>query len=146
MAAPTINSSTVIKRFSNSIEITTATTNENILGCMASSGQEILVTSVHVHNDDGTNAATFQLKKYNQDGTPMNSNVGISQAAIGADTVAGASLGGYHNISVAAQNTFVAIDSTMGWTLKENESLVFQASAANDLAVWLSYTVYGPDA
>jgi len=143
MAAPTLNGSTPIARYTASIPVSTATTNENILGNTASSNKEILVTSCIVHNSDGSNDATFQLKKYDQDGTPMNSDVGLAQAAIGADVVAGSSLGGYHNISVAAQNSFVAIDATMNFTLKENESLVFQASAANDLDVWVNYTVLG---
>lgn len=143
MTAPTINTTTAVARYTASIPISTATTNENILGNNASSGKEILVTSCIIHNVDGSAAATFQLKKYDQDGTPMNSDVGLAQAAIGADVVAGSSLGGYHNISVAAQNSFVAVDATMNFTLKENESLVFQASAANDLDVWISYTVLG---
>jgi len=143
MANPTITGTIGVVSFSASTIISTATTNENLLGNTASSGKLIRVHSLVVHNIDGSAAATFQLKRYDQDGTPMHSDVGTYQAAIGADIVAGSDLGGLHNISVAAQNSLVVYDNTQNVTLQEDESLVIQASAANDLSVEIHYSVIG---
>lgn len=143
MANPTITGTIGVVSFSASTIISTATTNENLLGNTASSGKLIRVHSLIVHNIDGTSAATFQLKRYDQDGTPMHSDVGTYQTAIGADVVAGSDLGGFHNISVAAQNSLVVYDNTQNVTLQEDESLIIQASAANDLSVEIHYSVIG---
>jgi len=143
MANPALTGDMTVTGLSTSIKISTATTNENILANKASSGKLIRVDLLIVHNVDGSSAATFQLKRYNQDGTGMNSNTGANEVAIGSDVVAGSDLGGPHNISVAAQASQVMIDKTMGFTLLEDESLILQASAANDLDVWLVWTVLG---
>jgi hypothetical protein len=143
MANPIITGSVEVKSYSASTIITTATTDENIIGNIASSGKLLRITSMVVHNIDGAAAATFQLRKRDQDGTPMHSNVGPYQVAIGADVVAGTDLGGYHNISVAAANSLVVVDQSMGVTLQEDESYVMQASAASDLSVEVHYSVIG---
>ena len=143
MANPAITGTVGVVSFSASSLISTATTNENIIGNVASSGKLVRIHSLTVHNIDGTNAATFQLKRYDQDGVPMHSNVGTYQAAIGGDTVAGTDVGGFHNISVAAANSLVVYDNSMNVTLQEDESFVMQASAANDLSVEINYSVIG---
>ena len=143
MANPAITGSVGVKSYSASSMISTATTNECIIGNIAASGKLIRIHSLTVHNIDGSAAATFQLKRYNQDGVPMHSNVGTYQAAIGADTVAGADVGGFHNISVAAANSLVVYDNAMNVTLQEDESFVMQASAASDLSVEINYSVIG---
>jgi hypothetical protein len=143
MANPAITGSIGIKSYSASTIISTATTDECLIGNIASSGKLVRIHSLVIHNIDGTNAATFQLKRRDQDGVPMHSNVGTYQAAIGGDTVAGTDVGGYHNISVAAGNSLVVIDTNMNVTLQEDESYVIQASAANDLAVEVNYSVIG---
>ena len=63
MANPTITGTIGVVSFSASTIISTATTNENLLGNTASSGKLIRVHSLVVHNIDGSAAATFQLKR-----------------------------------------------------------------------------------
>lgn len=143
MSNPQITGSIPVKSYSASTIISTATTNENIIGNMASSSKLIRITSLVVHNIDGAAPATFQLKRRSEDGVPMHTNVGTYQAAIGGDTVAGTDLGGYHNISVAFGTSLVVIDQSMGVTLQEDESYIMQASVANDLSVEINYSVIG---
>ncbi len=142
MANPAITGSVAVKSFGSHQKISTTAT-ENLLMNAASSGKLVRVHSVTVHNIDGTNAATFTLDAYDQDGTGMSSQAAANGVAIGSDTVAGSSLGGFKAISVAAANALVVIDTTMNFVLLEDQSLVFTASAANDLSVSIMYSTIG---
>lgn len=73
----------------------------------------------------------------------MSSQAAANGVAIGSDTVAGSSLGGFKGISVAAANALVVIDTTMNFVLLEDQSLVFTASAADDLSVSIMYSTIG---
>ena len=142
MANPAITGSVSVLSFGSHQKISTTST-ENILMNAASSGKLVRVHSLTVHNIDGTNAATFTLDVYDQDGTGMSSQAAANGVAIGADTVAGSSLGGFKAISVAGANALVVIDTTMNFVLLEDQSLVFTASAANDLSVSIMYSTIG---
>ena len=142
MANPAITGSVSVLSFGAHQKISTTST-ENLLMNAASSGKLIRIHSVTVANIDGTNAATFSLEVYDQDGTGMSSQAAANGVAIGADTVAGSSLGGVKAISVAGANALVAVDTDMNWVLLEDQSLVFQASAADDLSVHIAYSVIG---
>lgn len=142
MANPAITGSVSVLSFGSHQKISTTST-ENILMNAASSGKLVRVHSLTVHNIDGTNAATFTLDVYDQDGTGMSSQAAANGVAIGADTVAGSSLGGFKAISVAGANALVVIDTTMNFVLLEDQSLVFTASAADDLSVSIMYSTIG---
>ena len=142
MANPTITGSVSVLSFGSHQKISTTAT-ENLLMNAASSGKLVRVHSVTVHNIDGTNAATFTLDTYDQDGTGMSSQAAANGVAIGSDTVAGSSLGGFKGISVAGANALVVIDTTMNFVLLEDQSMVFTASAADDLSVSIMYSVIG---
>ena len=142
MANPAITGSVSVLSFGSHQKISTTTT-ENLLMNAASSGKLIRIHSVTVANIDGTNAATFSLEVYDQDGTGMSSQAAANGVAIGSDTVAGSSLGGFKSISVAGANALVVVDTDMNWVLLEDQSLVFQASAADDLSVHIAYSVIG---
>ena len=142
MANPAITGSVSVVSFGSHQKISTTST-ENILMNAASSGKLVRVHSLTVHNIDGTNAATFTLDVYDQDGTGMSSQAAANGVAIGADTVAGSSLGGFKAISVAGANALVVIDTTMNFVLLEDQSLVFTASAADDLSVSIMYSTIG---
>ncbi len=142
MANPAITGSVSVLSFGSHQKISTTTT-ENLLMNAASSGKLIRIHSVTVCNIDGTNAATFSLEVYDQDGTGMSSQAAANGVAIGADTVAGSSLGGFKSISVAGANALIVVDTDMNWVLLEDQSLVFQASAADDLSVHIAYSVVG---
>jgi hypothetical protein len=142
MANPSITGSVTVKSFGSHQKISTTAT-ENLLMNAASSGKLVRVHSLSVHNIDGTNAATFTLDVYDQDGTGMSSQAAANGVAIGSDTVAGSSLGGFKAISVAGANALVVIDTTMNFVLLEDQSLVFTASAANDLSVSVMYSTIG---
>jgi len=142
MANPAITGSVSVLSFGSHQKISTTAT-ENLLMNAASSGKLVRVHSVTVHNIDGTNAATFILDVYDQDGTGMSSQAAANGVAIGSDVVAGSSLGGFKSISVAGANALVVIDTTMNFVLLEDQSLVFTASAADDLSVSIMYSVIG---
>lgn len=145
MADPTINLATPIAPFSTVIDITTATTNENLLANRASSGKLIRIVHFAIHNADGSAAATASAWVYNQDGTGMNSDTGRNEVAIGSDVVAGSAIAEIipAGLSVAAAGGIVIITRDTPYYLHEDESLVLQASAANDLTVTLTYEVIG---
>ena len=142
MANPAITGSVTVKSFGSHQKISTTAT-ENLLMNAASSGKLVRVHSVTVHNIDGSSAATFTLDVYDQDGAGMSSQAAANGVAIASDTVAGSSLGGFKAISVAAANALVVIDTTMNFVLLEDQSLVFTASAADDLSVSIMYSVIG---
>lgn len=142
MANPSITGSMTLKQYSATLDISTATT-ENLIGNTASSGKLVEIEYLAFSNDDGTNAATIDVLQYNEDGGPIHSDVGNDQLAIGTDTVAGSSLGGWHDIEVVAGGVVVLIDKTTPFRLLEDRSLVIQASAANDLNLAISWTVKG---
>jgi len=142
MANPAITGSVSVLSFGSHQKISTTAT-ENLLMNAASSGKLVRVHSVTVHNIDGTNAATFTLDVYNQDGAGMSSQAAANGVAIGSDTVAGSSLGGFKGISVAGANALLVIDTTMNFVLLEDQSLVFTASAADDLSVSVMYSTIG---
>jgi len=143
MSNPAITGDMGLKQYSAVVDLSTTST-ENILGNTASSGK-VLEVYLSVMNADGTSAATIDIWLYNQDGVPMNSDVGAYQAAIGADTVAGSSLGeiGPKTLSVAAAGGQVVYDKLAPLYLLEDQSIVVQASAADDLTVILSWIVKG---
>lgn len=143
MTNPAITGSMTLKQWSAVVDLTTTTT-ENILGNTASSGK-VLEVYISVMNADGSAAATLDMYLYNEDGVPMNSDVGAYQAAIGSDTVAGSSLGeiGPKTLSVAPGGGQVIYDKLAPLYLLENQSVVVQAAVANDLTVILSWVVKG---
>lgn len=143
MAAPSITGSMTIKQYGTVIDVSTNTA-ENIIGNTAASGKSVEITHLLVANDDGANDATITIQVYDQDGVPMNSDVGADQAAIGADTVAGSSKGSIVNtITISAGGAELIIDKTNPFTLLEDRSIVITASAANDLCITLCWTVKG---
>ena len=142
MANPAITGSVSVLSFGSHQKISTTTT-ENLLMNAARSVKLVRIHSVTVANIDGTNAATFSLEVYDQDGTGMSSQAAANGVAIASDTVAGSSLGGFKAISVAGANALVVIDTDMNWVLLEDQSLVFQARAADDLSVHIAYSVVG---
>jgi hypothetical protein len=146
MAAPTISGSTTVKEYGFSVAFSSATTNRNFLSNTAGSGKLVrLVSLVGVNNDAGASAVTAQCKRYNQDGAGINSDVGDSQVAYGSDTVAGSSLGDVIplNVSIDAGKAVVLVDRNSPIDVMEDQSLVGQASAADDLTLNGIYQVIG---
>jgi len=146
MAAPTISGSTTLKVYGASIPFSSATTNRNILSNTASSGKLIKIIAMWIANNDASAAAvTAQMKRYNQDGAGINTDVGNDITTYGSDTVAGSSIGDVIplNVSIAALKTvvFVTMDSPI--SLMEDQSLVAQASAADDMTINIVYQVIG---
>lgn len=143
MANPAITGSMTLRQYGTVVDLSTATA-ENVLGNTASSGKVIEINQMTIGNDDGSASATVTVELYDQDGTPMNSDVGADQAAIGADVVAGSSKGAIVNtMTVNNGQAQVVIDKTNPFYLLEDRSIVVTASAANDLTVTLSWTVKG---
>lgn len=142
MANPSITGSVDVKSYTSHQKISTTTT-ENLLMNAASSGKLIRIHSITVCNIDGTNSATCSIEVYDQDGTGMSSQAAANNVAIASDTVAGSSLGGFKSIAVAGANALVVVDTDMNWSLLEDQSVVFQASAADDLSVHIAYSVIG---
>lgn len=146
MAAPTISGSTTVKEYGFSVAFSSATTNRNILSNTASSGKLVrLVSLVAVNNDASAAAVTCQGKRYDQDGAGIHSDVGDSQVTYGSDTVAGSSLGDVIplDLSIDAGKAVVCVDRNSPIDLMEDQSLVFQASAADDLTLNGIYQVIG---
>lgn len=143
MANPAITGSMTLRQYSAVVDVSTTST-ENILGNTAGSNKSMEVL-LSVMNADGSNAATIDIWVYNQDGVPMNSDAGAYQAAIGADTVAGSALGEIapKTLSVAAGGGQVVFDKLNPFILLEDQSIVVQVSAADDLTVVLTWTVKG---
>jgi hypothetical protein len=135
MANPNIASPTTVNQFMYSGLISTSTA-ENILSNAASSGILISGVKIWLHNTDGTNAVDVTLQMYDQDGVGMNTQAAAFAAAIGADTVAGSSLGGFTTINLPADASLVILD---GGALLEDKSYVLTCSAANDVAVWMRW-------
>lgn len=142
MANPTLTGTIDVVSFSASTIISTSTTKHNLISNLAESGKLIRIHSIMVHNISGS-TAEFQLKRYNQDGISMHSNVGTYQNAIGNDVVEGVDLGGPHNVVVDTQKSTVVYDNSHNVTLQENESLVVQSSVANGLSFEVHYSVIG---
>ena len=144
MADPTFNLATPVAPLSTDIAISTTTT-ENILANKAGSGQIIRIDLLRVNNVDGGVSATISGWRYNQDGTGMNSNDGRNEVAIGSDVVAGSVIADCipDALSIAAGGGQEIFNSQSPYYLHEDESLVIQASAANDLAITLTWTVIG---
>lgn len=146
MAAPTISGSTTLEEYGASIPFSSATTNRNILSNTASSGKLVRVVSMKAVNNDASAAAvTCQGKRFNQDGAGINTDVGNDQTTYGSDTVAGASIGDVIplNVSIAAAQAVVLVTREAPIDLMEDQSLVFQASAADDLTIDMIYQVIG---
>lgn len=139
MSNPSIDGSsiTAIKQYVFSVKLDAATA-QNLLANKASSTALITGIDVYVHNIDGTNSANISMTVYNQDGTGICSNTGTGEASTSTDVVAGTDLGGYTTITIPSGETLILCQN---WALNEDQSLVVTASAANDLAVWVKYTV-----
>lgn len=144
MAEPTINLATPLQMYSTVIAVSTTST-ENILANKASSGKKVRIDFLAVNNVDGSSDATIEIWVYNEDGTGMNSNTGRNEVAIGADVVEGSAIADLapKDLSISAGGGQVLIDRETPFYLHEDESVVIQASAANDLAIALTYTVMG---
>lgn len=145
MADPTINLSTPIVPLSTIVKVTTAATNENILANKASSGKLIRIVFLAVNSTDASNATTATASVYDQDGTGMNSNTGRNEVAIGADVVAGSSIGVLvpTGMDVSAAGGQVILTRDTPYYLHEDESLVINNGAANDADWTITYEVLG---
>lgn len=144
MANPNITGSMALKEWSALIPLSTTTT-ENVLANAASSGQVIEIQHLSFMSDDSGNSASVNAWVYDQDGTGMNSNTGAYEAAIGADVVAGSAIGLVcpEDLAIAAAGGQVVLSKENSLSLLEDQSLVVQASAANDIVVVLRWIVKG---
>jgi hypothetical protein len=145
MAEPTLNLATPLQTYSNIVQITTATTDENVLANRASSGKKVRIDFLALNNIDGSAAVTARVQVRDEDGTGMNSNTGRDEALIGADVVAGTVIGNLCplDMSIAAGGGQILIDDRNKYELHEDQALTIQASAANDLDVVMRWTVIG---
>ena len=120
MANPNIVSVSAIYG-ENSLTALSTTSATSIVSNAASSGKVYKINSLIVANVDGTSNAEITINVY-------------SQAALGGTAFALAS-----TVTVPADATLVVIDKNTSIYLKENQSIVAIASAANDLVVTASW-------
>ncbi|MGY9001800.1 MAG: hypothetical protein ACKVG9_01425 [Rhodospirillales bacterium] len=144
MSNPRVTNITTYIDWGFTIPFTSATTNRNILSNKASSGLRIELIYLRADNHDGTSGSSLQMKRYNQDGTAMNSNSGIRELAYGSDGVAGASLGDVVplNLVIPTVSWVTIFDVDKRLVLHEDESLVAQVANANRITLNGVYRVY----
>ena len=120
MAAPNIVNVATITGKSAVVSLTT-TNATAVVSNAASSGKVFKVNSLTVANVDGSVAADITVSYYSQD------DIGGTAAEI------------VKTVSVPQDSTLVVIDKNTSLYLEEDRSLGAQASAANDLKVFVSY-------
>ena len=120
MAAPNLLSLTTING-KTTIQTLTDTAVNSLLSNASSSGKVLKINSIIVANIDGSSAADATVN-YNDGAAGAGTNYAIAST-----------------ISVAADSTLVVIDKATSFYLEEARSITCQASAANDLNVFISY-------
>ena len=120
MAAPNIVNVATITGKSAVVDLTT-TNATAVVSNAASSGKVFKVNSLTVANVDGAVAADITVSYYSQD------DIGGTATEI------------VKTVSVPQDSTLVVIDKNTSLYLEEDRSLGAQASAANDLKVFVSY-------
>jgi len=120
MAAPNIVNVATITGKSAVVSLTT-TNATAVVSNAASSGKVFKVNSLTVANVDGSVAADITVSYYSQD------DIGGTATEI------------VKTVSVPQDSTLVVIDKNTSLYLEEDRSLGAQASAANDLKVFVSY-------
>jgi len=120
MAAPNLLSLTTINGKSTVYAIADTSIN-SVLSNASSSGKVFKINSIVVANVDGSSAADITIN-YNDGAAGAGTNYAIAST-----------------ISVAADSTLVVIDKATSLYLEEARSITCQASAANDLNVFISY-------
>tara|TARA_A100001201_G_scaffold45142_1_gene46071 strand:- start:2572 stop:2946 length:375 start_codon:yes stop_codon:yes gene_type:complete len=120
MAAPNIVNVATITGKSAVVSLTT-TNATAVVSNAASSGKVFKVNSLTVANVDGAVAADITVSYYSQD------DIGGTATEI------------VKTVSVPQDSTLVVIDKNTSLYLEEDRSLGAQASAANDLKVFVSY-------
>ena len=120
MAAPNIVNVATITGKSAVVDLTT-TNATAVVSNAASSSKVFKVNSLTVANVDGGVAADITVSYYSQD------DIGGTATEI------------VKTVSVPQDSTLVVIDKNTSLYLEEDRSLGAQASAANDLKVFVSY-------
>ena len=139
MANPNLNGPTLqVFSYGHSIKMTD-TVSKNLLANLASSGKLVLATA-YVWNYNGTGPASISAERYNAAGTAMCNNTGITATVYGSTVTAGTGLGGPYAISVPANSGLYLFNNI---SLNEDTALIFTASAASYLTVWLDWKVLG---
>ena len=120
MAAPNIVNVATITGKSAVVDLS-STSATAVVSNAASSGKVFKVNSLTVANVDGAVAADITVSYYSQD------DIGGTATEI------------VKTVSVPQDSTLVVIDKNTSLYLEEDRSLGAQASAANDLKVFVSY-------
>jgi hypothetical protein len=136
MANPNVNvAGAVVKLHGHALLLNTAT-EENVIGNAASSGA-IMRVEIWANNVDGVNDASISCDRYDQDGTPIHDKDGVNGATTtGSDVVAGTGIQIMQTIVVPADSR-VYLGT---FNIKEDQSLAFTASAANDISLELDWS------
>jgi hypothetical protein len=144
MADPIINLATPLDPNTALFDFTTLDP-VNVLSNAADSGKYIRVDSWLLNSSDSANPAVVNAWIHNAAGTGMNSNTGRYQVAMGADVVAGTPIGIVcpNNMQILGAGGQFVIDARTPLYIHENQSLIVQVSAINDVASWLTWTVVG---
>ena len=120
MAAPNIVNVATITGKSAYVDLSTTNATE-LVSNAASSSKVFKINSITVANVDGSVAADITVSYYTQD------DIGGTAVEIAK------------TISVPQDSTLVVIDKNTSFYLEEDRSIGVQASAANDLKVFVSY-------
>tara|TARA_R100000149_G_C5791274_1_gene82706 strand:+ start:209 stop:586 length:378 start_codon:yes stop_codon:yes gene_type:complete len=121
MANPNIAGLTTVK--GKTVGVVLSTTNEtNLVTNFSNSGNVLKINSVVISNVDGTNSATIDVI------LNKTANASPAQTFYLAKSV-----------TVPANSRYVVVTKNLQLYLEENNSIVLQASAANDLQAICSY-------
>ena len=120
MTAPNIVGITTLTGKTTNLLLADTAAN-TLLSNAASSNTALKINTIMIANVDGTSAADI--------------TIALHPAAAGGGT--GVKIA--NTISVAADSTLILIDKSSSFYLEEDRSIVGTASAANDLAVTISY-------
>lgn len=136
MANPNISAPQNVYKWRHGVKLTT-TSAENLIGNAATSGKLILVTPM-IWLYSGSASANISISLRDAAGTPICDTSGPTAITVGTDVVTGTDLGGPTGVSVPVG---AGVQLFEKFPLHESTSLVFTASAANVLAVWLDIAV-----